>query len=346
VNFFNSTIGGYIENKFTFGGFTIIPGVRADYLIFSNQFTIDPRMSMSYEFETKTTISMAGGMYSSFYQVNPFVFNDNSDIVKLGNWVKPERAVHAALSLQQKISFFSISLEGFYNYFYDLFRNYPHYENGTFRQGQNTGEVQAYGIEFMVKKDRGESQNDYFGWISYTWTQVRERSGITGNRWINNPGPMDSGISYDPNALNWLPSDNEMEHALKIVFGYKHNSHTFSARYQLYTSFPYTPIVGGNESPPLSERYVPVYSTAVNSAHTDVDHRLDVRYSHRTTYGWGYVNWYIEIINIYGFLVNRNTGERWRYNMPYRSGVNPEPRYSIGTRSLSIIPNFGVEFKF
>ncbi len=332
VNFFNSTIGGYIENKFTFGGFTFIPGVRADYLVYSNQFTIDPRMSMSYEFETRTTIAVAGGMYSSFYQVNPFVFNDNSDIVKLGNWVKPERAVHAALSLQQKVSFFAFSLEGFYNYYYDLFRNYIHYENGEFRQGQSTGEVQAYGIEFMVKKDRAESQNDYFGWASYTWTQVRERS----------------GIPTDPNAINWTPSGNEMEHALKIVFGYKYNSHTISSKFQLYTSFPYTPIVGGHESPsiPPSGRYVPEYSTNVNSAHSDIDHRLDVRYSHRTNYSWGYVNWYIEIINIYGFLVNRNTGERWRYNQPYSEGVNPSPRYSIGTRSLSFIPNFGVEVKF
>jgi hypothetical protein len=344
VNFFNSTVGGYIDNKFTFGGFTIIPGVRADYVIYSNQFTIDPRMSMSYEFETKTTIAAAGGMYSSFYQVNPFVFNDNSDIVKLGSWVKPERAVHAALSLQQKVSYFLFSLEGFYNYYYDLFRNYPHFEDGEFRQGQSTGEVQAYGLEFMIKKDRAESQNDYFGWVSYTWTQVRERSGITGNK-------ISSSDVYDPNALNWMPSGYEMEHALKIVFGYKYNSHTFSARYQLYTSFPYTPIIDGklspNPTPPgFSDRYVPVYSTAVNSAHSDIDHRLDIRYSHRTTYSWGYVNWYIEIINIYGFLVNRNTGERWKYNQPYSPGVNPTPSYSIGTRNLSVIPNFGVEVKF
>ncbi|PKL16115.1 MAG: hypothetical protein CVV49_17975 [Spirochaetae bacterium HGW-Spirochaetae-5] len=70
----NLSIGGYLENKFTVGGMTFTPGVRTDYLKRSRTTTVDPRAMISYEFPTDTTVSIAGGRYSSFYQTNPYIF--------------------------------------------------------------------------------------------------------------------------------------------------------------------------------------------------------------------------------------------------------------------------------
>ncbi len=70
----NHTLGAYLQPKFTFGWFSLEPGVRADYLERTGQTLVDPRGIFSIEFPTETTFSVAGGRYSYFFQTNPFLF--------------------------------------------------------------------------------------------------------------------------------------------------------------------------------------------------------------------------------------------------------------------------------
>ena len=44
----NHLLGGYIENKFMFGGFTAVPGIRSDYLKRTKCASVDPRITISY----------------------------------------------------------------------------------------------------------------------------------------------------------------------------------------------------------------------------------------------------------------------------------------------------------
>lgn len=335
----NNEAGGYLENKFTFGGFTFVPGVRSDYLASIKKYTVDPRGLMTYEFSTKTTISIAGGMYSYFYQVNPNYFNIRPDISSTKE-IKPEKAVHTAAGIEQVLGLYTIKAEGFYNYFYDIWLDYYHQNpDGSVSTGLNSGKIRARGVEILLRKDTRERTNDFFAWLSYTYTLSSYRSGLPATAGY---GGVPTNIAADIYGNVWIPYNYERQHSVKLTGGYRYNRHTISGKFQLYTSYPYTPYVNGvldtNYLPGI--RYVPVLGKT-NSAHFPVEHSLDVRYSYKTDHSWGYVTWYLEIINIYN---NKTIDmQQWSYDRPYGNG-NPKQVSSAG--SLSTIPNFGVEVKF
>lgn len=344
----NELTGGYLENKFTYEGLTFVPGVRADYFKRSEEYTVDPRGMVSYEFKSETTLSLAGGRYSSFFQTNPYFFTNNPQYSTYGSELEPERAIHSVFGIEQVYDLFTFSMETFYNYFNKLAVAYGHVDpKEGFIEGQNSGELKSYGFELLIRKDRrGKGMHDFFGWLSYTYNQSKYKSGITSNIWRNSGGTwMETSDKFDPNGDKWINNDFERRHAIKIISGYKWEVFSISSRFQLYTSFPYTPIVG-NESPETlstGDRYAPIYGENVNSKHFPVDHRLDIRLSWQHYKSWGHIKWYIEFIDIYGLWYKPKDTQHWYYNQPYGPD-NPKIEHEEG--GLSFIPNFGVEIKF
>ena len=326
--FSNMVLGGYLEQRFTPGSFVFMPSFRTEWLTGSGFVTYDPRLMTSYRFITDTTVSLAGGHYSSFFQTNPYVFQQDPTYAAQGDTLEPEKAWHCAVGVEQLIRQFTANIEVFYNYYYNLVWSYPHEEDGANVPGVNSGKMRAYGFEFLLKIDSAERAG-FFGWGSYTFTTAEYKSGLP--------------LSFDTTGDEWVHSRYEQRHSVKVVAGYRRGKHSLSGRFQLYSSFPYTEIIGSYETPAGSGRFQPVYDyDNPNSSHLSATHQLDLRYTHRTEYEWGHVSWYIEIINIYGPL-NRKEDYQWRYNEPYSSS-NPEIVESES--GLSLIPNFGVEVKF
>jgi carboxypeptidase-like protein/TonB-dependent receptor-like protein len=341
TEFRNHVISGYLENKFKYKGLTFVPGIRIDHLKRTNQTTKDLRGLISYELPSDTTLSISSGQYSSFFQVNTNYFQGNPSLGELDEGIKPEKAWHNVIGLEQAFDMYVISIEYFNNKFYDHAVAYPHPdENGDLIDGLSSAEYKTSGIEIMIRKDNRQGTNGLFGWLSYTYTQSKMKSGILGNMYDQDGN--DLGVLYDLNGDKWLNSDYEQEHSCKLVLGYRLNAHTFSGRFQYYTSMPYTPIVGGTGDILLdgTTRYAPVYSTDLNSERFKPDYRLDLRYSYQTNHKWGYIRWYVEVIN-----ATNNEEENilsWKYDRAYGSD-NPEITKEEG---LTIIPNFGVEVKF
>ena len=318
-------------------GLTFVPGFRTDYLKRINRATFDPRAMISYEFDTQTTVSAAGGHYSSFLQTNPFLFSTNPEAIEY-SYLDPEKAYHSIIGIEQVFGLYSLELEGYYNKFYNLVVEYPHYENGKYYRGINSGESKVFGFEIMLKKEKAKDKNDFFGHISYTWNRARSKSGISGN--FFDADGNDTGVLYDKNGSRWLRSQFEREHTVKAVLGYTCGRHTLSTRFQFYSPTYYTPIIGSHEDPLYPGRHVPEYDTDNPfSKKLSATHRLDFRYTYKTDYEWGYVSWYIEVINV---TRSRSAGEEvWDYDKPY-SRDNPE----VDTERTIFIPNFGVEIKF
>ncbi|MBN2042116.1 MAG: TonB-dependent receptor plug domain-containing protein [Spirochaetes bacterium] len=342
----NHLYGGYVENKFTYYGFSAVPGFRSEYLRRMNEFTRDPRIMMSYKFPTDTTIHTAGGHYTYFFQTNPFIFNSNPDVSKMSENVEPEKAWHSVFGGEQKYGLYSLKLEGFYNYFYDKPVAYPHYEpDGTFQQGISSGKMKTYGFEIMLRKNIKDNTNGLFGWMSYTYTRSKVKTGLPTDEFYRG---INQGYIGDPYGDQWTTSGYEQQHCLKIVSGYKFGNNTVSTRFQFYTSFPYTPYreplgeAYGEpaEDPNVPGRYIP-YTGERNSAHFPPYYRLDVRYTYRIKHSWGEISWYVEGINVlYTKAVNEH---KWYYDRPYEEGSNPE---NIEEEGFSFLPNFGVEVKF
>ncbi len=326
----NTFYSAFLENSFEFYNFKIVPGIRLSLLQLTQQFTYDPRLLLSYEFDWEMIISGSYGLYSSFPQINYFlfnqVFNQQPDVARSVD-LKPEKARHASIGLEQKIFLFTVKTEWFYNMFLDQLIPTP---RGLGEEAFiNSADVRATGFELLFRLNRYEKNNSFYGWASYTFTDSQ--------RILN----VDTNI--DIYGDTYLPFEFEQPHSLKLALGYILGKNNFGIRFELSSGFPYTPIV--DNEPPLSlsngvDRYSPIFGDPLSSRFP-LRHRLDIRYTRTSVFSWGSIDWYLEVINLYYY--RPDSTENWNYNEPYQSGVNPE----LSPSPLSVILlNFGVEIKF
>lgn len=341
----NHTIGARMENRFTIGGLTLFPQVRLDYLDRSKATSIDPRLVVSYEFPTQTTISAASGKYHSFKQINPAFFNFEPEYAAYGEKMKPEQSIHNVVGMEQQIgNSYKFSVEGYYNYFYDLLVPWAYTHEGDYYPEKNEAEMKNYGFELMAQKLSEKTINGLFGWVSYTWAQSKYKTHL----------PL--SLDTSGNGSKWKTSDMELEHVVKLVGGYRHKAHTFAGKFTWCSTLPYTEIVGGSEDTAFGEyeksqgrdgrRVVPIYSDNVNAKHLPAYHQLDLRYSYQSNYEWGYVKWYLEAINVTQKFQKENS-YTWNWQKDYESGTNPEKKSKKPSAGgLPFFPNMGVEIKF
>lgn len=334
-SYINHTVGGYLESKITLGWLEMIPGCRVDYLARVNEAAVQPRGMAALKFPSGTTLSVAGGKYSYFPQVNPMFFKTAPQAAS-ADYIGAINAYHSSAGIEQKIGDFSVKVEGFRNIFPNELQEETWNDDGTERSYRDCARLETQGGEIMLKLDQRENENGPYGWISYTYDQARFRTGARNN---------------DPeNYDTWVNDDYEMEHILKAVVGYVHNRHALGLRFQYNTARPYTPIVDGELTPgyynpngPTHERWSPVYGD-YNSKRLGAQHRLDVRYTYKQNYEWGYFSWYLEVINATNYIADEVVWD-YRYDKDDpRKGKNP--RTVKDTDMIAFLPNFGIEIKF
>lgn len=332
----NTMAGGYIENRLFLRGFELAGGVRGDYLSRQEAMSLDPRGRLTYTSPYHTTLSLAGGRYSSFVQTNFYYFDIMPNIID--SEVDPEKAVHRSAGVEQRfLERYTLKGELYYNTFSDLIG----FQSDAANPIDNMGKRIARGVEVSLKREAGASRLDYYGWINYTYGFSELQS--------NNPA--------DPLAKEWISADFDRRHSLKAVAGLRYGANLWGARFQYYSAFPETPIVGDDGGipysldgqPPLDlVRYGPVYGQK-NSRYRDPSYQLDLRYSRRKSFRskeggsmkGGYMKWYVEFINVTNFRPKDT--QNWAYNKPFDGGSNPT--YG-STSALALLPNFGVEIMF
>ena len=224
----NQLVAGTLENKFTYEGATFVPGARVDFLSLTKETTVSPRGLLSYEFPTETTISVAGGQYFSFPQINLFYFNqpfDQQPQVTFATYLKPEESIHRSAGVEQKLGDFSIKLEGFWNNFSNLLEAASAATNNG-RVFSNNGQASARGVEILIRKNQTEAENEFYGWVSYTYTEARR-------------------VAFNITR----PFEFEQPHSLKLIAGYRFGRNNIGTRFEFFSGFPYTPIVGSSCTP-------------------------------------------------------------------------------------------------
>jgi hypothetical protein len=326
----NETLSGYAENKFTFGGLIFTPGVHIEHLVRTKTTVIDPRGLLSFTFPTQTTIGVAGGYYSAFLQTNPEYFQQMPNLA--AEHLKPQKSIHRSLSIEQQAGIYTFKAEGFYNDFTDLVvQDAVKVGSETVGIFRNAGEIKTYGVELLAKI-KEESDQGLFGWASYTWNR---------SSYIQNQSEL---YSKDYGRM-WLNSPYDMPHVVKIVAGYTVGRHTLSSKFQYNSAVPYTAITGSTADTDYTlltgkPRNVPEYGKPYTER-LDPEYRLDLRYSYKRPYSWGYITWYVEAI---GLVSSPSQEYKWDYRYSYESGKNP--RVVKNSSAMTIVPNFGVEVKF
>jgi hypothetical protein len=376
-----SYYNAYTTLNFQFGNLKIAPGVRHDYVSISRQGVTGPRGVISYKFEgilKGTTVFSGAGDYFRY----PFF--DGAISRESGNPnIRFEKATKYGGGVEQQVNDdWSVKGEVFKQEFKDIIVNDPYISEpfglnpDKFQRLQrpivqnralnysNNGTGWSHGYEIFIKKANRPNSKDWFGWISYTWSQSFRNNNLYNRDYDPNKNVLYSADeqrlrSLFPNTKE-LISAFDVTHLVNVVYGWRFSEEwQFGGRWFYRTAYPYTPIIGddgGRFSNPANgqvfwnERYSdnPYSAEYVNSRRVAPYHRLDLRFDRFINYEWGYVNVYFEIINTY---IRKNVlQENFSSQSPY-SLRNPQPSldtFSLRLPSGQFIPffNIGMEVRF
>ncbi len=346
--------------------FTFQPGLRLDRFEIINRTYISPRISASYALDPTTTLRGAWGMYyqspgyEKLFDRQVFLDLTTSAVQSL----KAEKAVHYILGLERMLTpEWQVRVEGYYKDFSDLIlqeklqgTNYRteriEGKDITQREGWtapiafegdsitatpvNNATGNAYGVEFFLQKMQSVGDNQFYGWVSYSYGFAnRYRDGFT------------------------IPFNFDRRHNFSITGGWKANSWLdINFTWSYGTGFPWTKPVGvkpriiqekdtltGQNVAKIDEDWRGVVFAIdrggdenLNKARLPEYHRLDIR---GTTYadwfGWKW-SFYLDIINVY----NRKNilSENYRVNRETLEIATSQ------TAMLPILPTIGFSVKF
>lgn len=219
----------------------------------------------------------------------------------------------------------------------------------------NNRDGYSYGMEIYLKKFESKKIG-WFGWISYSNSITKRnnhkrrpeedeendrriknatRKLIYQHQWkthyINLYDNEETEILYDNDREELY--DLDRTHILNLVFGWKFiESWQIGGRYSYLTGQVITPIINAE---PVSigggtgvNFYTAEFSEFYNSGRYKNFHQLDIRIDRFFNYHWGYLNYYIEFINLFGYRsqVDRNFNSFAPYS-DYAAGrtlKNPE----------------------
>jgi hypothetical protein len=292
-------------------------------------FNFEPRLALAYQFNDETSLKAS---YNKISQYLHLLSNTSSptplDVwAPSGDFIKPQILHQYALGFFKTISdnTYNLELEAFYKNIdnrIDYTDSADLIANNAIEQVILKGQARAYGLELLLRKNKG----DFQGWIAYTLSKSEQQTkgrtsseiGINGGRWYNTP--------YDKT------------HDVSITTSYQLNeTWSFNANFLFQTGLPVTYPKGQYNYNGIS---IPIYEDR-NSNRIPNYHRMDVsaKYIPKLNSGrkWK-TEWVFSIYNIY----NRNNASSISFRENRTTGVNESFKQSL----FGIIPSISYNFKF
>lgn len=293
---------------------------------FSN---LEPRFALSYQLNE---ISSVKASYNRMAQYLHLISNTTSatplDVwAPSGKFLKPQLADQYAIGYFRNFNnnMFSIETEAYYK----TIDNRVDYIDGAELIAQNTiereiliGESRAYGLEFLLRKNKG----DFTGWLAYTLSKSEQRT----------PGGAAGGLGL--NNGKWYNTGYDRTHDISFTGSYKLNDKwRFGGNFAFQTGRPVTYPNGQFQYNGLS---VATYSER-NTNRLPAYHRLDVsatltprKNKNRKWKG----EWVFSIYNVY----NRKNAASISFGQNFDTSTNEATRTAI----FGMIPSVSYNFKF
>lgn len=198
-------------------GFPRTPLSITDTLSFGNNAPIKTDNNLDYRFSTRYIFNDNFSLKASYNRIHQYIFMLSNTIAisptdswKLADYnIKPMTGDQYSLGLYSNIwaEIFEVSVEGYYK---DV-KNLVEFKDGAQMIANELpetdivqGDLEAYGVELMVKKPFGRLN----GWVNYTYSRAMVQ--------VNNPetGEMNNfGMVY--------PANYDKPHAFNLVANYK-----------------------------------------------------------------------------------------------------------------------------
>ncbi len=289
---------------------------------------LEPRLALSYSLSNHSSIK-AG--YSRVSQYIHLISNTTS-VTPLDVWTPSGSYIEPQLSNQYALGYFkkfkdnqySIEVEAYYK---DI-ENRIDYIDGSDLIGNNTieteilnGESRAYGLEFLLRKTKG----DFTGWLAYTLSKSEQRT----------PGGSAGGPGI--NDGNWYNNPYDRTHDLSLTGSYRLNKKwSINANVIYQTGRPVTYPTGQYEYEGLS---IASFSDR-NADRLPAYHRIDISailVPGKPNKKWK-GEWVFGIYNIY----NRRNAASISFSQNRETGLNEATRIAI----FGIVPSVTYNFKF
>jgi vitamin B12 transporter len=321
-------LGAFIEQSWFVldDNLELRPGLRGDHFGLSDQWTLDPRLSIRERLPHGVSLTQQVGIYHepplitdldpAFMRPTPMlgskslqvaagakaIVGNSSEISATAYYQDLAQLPVDAVSTATPISANGASESGG---LLGISRELVDTQFGSYSYREANGTGHAYGIELIARRNTGP----WTGWIAYTYSRS----------WRNNPvhGPDDVPYVLDqPHSLTVLATTS-------LGSGWR-----FGGRFRYTTGNPFTPVDHAVmprgawiaiDGPLLSER-LPAFV------------QLDLRLDHAWRRPWGVLNLYIDVQNV----TNRGNPEGVTYNESYS-----QRSYTTG---LPVFPSIGVEY--
>lgn len=253
---------------------------------------VGPELRTSIRYSIQPSLSIKAGFSNTYQYVHTLSNNTTAaptDIYKLTNLnIKPQQANQVSLGLFKNINGndYELSLESYYKNIQNII-DYKVGANLLLNKNVETeilqGDGNAYGVEFLLKKNKGKLN----GWLGYSYS----RSFIK----------LDSDFSEERvNNGDYFPTNFDKPHDLNIVANYKLTKrYSFSANFSYQTGRPVTYPVGtfvfnGSERVLFSQRNkfrIPDYYRLDIGFNIEGNHKLNKP---------GHSFWNISVYNVLG----------------------------------------------
>lgn len=289
----------------------------------------EPRIGIAYELNESSSVK---ANYTRSVQYLHLLSNTAS-VTPLDVWTPSGTYIKPQLSDQYSVGYYKNLVDDAYTIevesYFKTTANRIDYINGSNLIGNNTieteilnGEARAYGLEVLLRKNKGK----FTGWLAYTVSKSEQRTlgGKAG-------GP---GIANG----DWYNTAYDRTHDVSVTGSYKlTDKWRFGANLVFQTGRPVTYPNGQYEYEGLS---IATYSSR-NADRLAAYHRLDISATYtpnrKPNKRWK-GEWNFGIYNIY----NRQNSAAVTFNQNTETGLNEATRLSI----FGIIPSISYNFKF
>ncbi len=320
--FFDPTLQIYQEGKPIE---TIDPG-KGSLSTFNN---LEPRASMAYTFNDNNSIKAS---YTRLAQYLHLLSNTSSP-TPLDVWTPSGPFVKPQLLDQYAFGYFKNLKNGAYSVesevFYKEIQNRIDYIDGAnlianeaIEQVILNGEAKAYGLELLIRKNKGVFQ----GWLAYTLSRSEQRT------------PGRTAIETGINNGEWYNTPYDKTHDISFYGGYDLNQKwNFNANFVFQTGQPTNYPIGQFEFQDLS---IPYYGSR-NNERLPAYHRMDISATmtprKNKNRKWQ-AEWVFSLYNVY----NRRNAASITFSRNQDTGVNEAVRTSI----FGFVPAVTYNFKF
>lgn len=289
----------------------------------------EPRFSASYSLNENKSFKAS---YNRMVQYLQLISNTSSptplDVwTPSDNFIKPQIADQVALGYFSNFKDDKYSLE--VETFYKKVKNRIDYIDGANLIANNAleqvilnGQLRAYGLEFLLRKNTGK----FNGWISYTLSRSEQQT----------PGRNAQELGI--NNGNWYKSAYDKLHNIAVTSSYEYSKKwTYGANFALQTGQPTTFPNGQYQYQGIT---VPNYGGR-NGDKLPTYHHLDLSATYTPKpdrkKGWQ-SEWVFGIYNVY----NRQNAASISFRQNTQTGNNEAFRFSV----FGVVPGVSYNFKF